>query len=78
MANSLKKDLVIASINGGSIKALEISMQDVIEKHYPNRCWWEMTRVNIFLELLSDSSFNGIRSLIDKICNGINEKEITL
>lgn len=53
----LKKDLVMKSMsvvaNGGNIKALEIALQGVIEDHYPDHCWWEVTNCSIFNELLS-------------------------
>lgn len=53
----LKKDLVMKSMsviaNGGNIKALEVALQGVIEDHYPDHCWWEVTNCQIFNELLA-------------------------
>ena len=56
----LKKALIMRSMNvvasGGNIKDLEIALQDVIESFYPDKCWWEVTGCNIFMELLNGSN----------------------
>lgn len=35
------------------IKNIEIALQAVIEKNYPDKCWWETCNVNIYMELLN-------------------------
>lgn len=35
-----------------NIKAYEIAFQEVIEKLYPNKPWWEVTSCEIFMHLL--------------------------
>lgn len=61
----LRKALVLRSMNvvanGGSIKSLEIALQEVIENFYPDHCWWEVTDCQIFQELFM---------------NGVNPREI--
>lgn len=53
----LRKDLVMKSMsvvaNGGNIKSIEVALQGVIEDHFPDHCWWEVTNCSIFNELLS-------------------------
>lgn len=54
----LKKALVMRTMqevaNGnGHIKALEVAMQDEIEKFFPDKCWWQVTNCKIFDELLA-------------------------
>ena len=39
---------------GGSIKEIEIELQNIIEK-VVNDCWWKFTNRNIFLDLLENS-----------------------
>ena len=35
-----------------NLKAYEIAFQEVIEKIYPGRCWWQITDCKIFDHLL--------------------------
>ena len=35
-----------------NIKAYEIAFQDVIEKVFPDECWWEVTDCEIFQHLM--------------------------
>lgn len=53
----LRNDLVMKSMDviysGGSIKQLEIALQDVIRKFYPDHDWWEVTDCQIYNELLA-------------------------
>ena len=48
--NNLKKGLKIACLKNQEkgIKSLEYALQEVIEKHYPNKIWWEVCKVQIF------------------------------
>ena len=34
------------------LKAYEIAFQDIIEKAFPNMCWWVVTDCEIFLHLM--------------------------
>ncbi len=56
----LKKALVMRSMNvvanGGNKKDLEIALQSVIEEFFPDKCWWEVTDCNIFMELLGGAN----------------------
>ena len=38
---------------GGYIKQFEIAFQDVIEKFYPDKAWWEVCSINIFEHLFT-------------------------
>jgi hypothetical protein len=54
----LKKALVMRTMqevaNGnGHAKALEVAMQDEIEKFFPDKCWWQVTNCKIFDELFA-------------------------
>lgn len=73
----LKKDLVMKSMsvvaNGGNIKNLEIALQGVIEDHFPDHCWWEVTKCSIFNELLSGTK---PREVCDKIIDALNPQFI--
>lgn len=33
------------------LKAYEVAFQDIIEKLYPNKPWWEVTSCEIFMHL---------------------------
>ena len=35
-----------------NIKAYEIAFQDVIEEVFPDECWWDVTRCEIFQHLM--------------------------
>lgn len=35
-----------------NVKVYEIAFQEVIEKFYPNKPWWEVTTCEIFMHLL--------------------------
>lgn len=41
---------------GCSIKGIEVALQDVIEREFPDNLWWEVTNCSIFSELLSGKS----------------------
>lgn len=73
----LRKDLVMKSMsvvaNGGNIKNLEIALQGVIEDHFPDYCWWEVTKCSIFNELLSGTK---PREVCDKIIDALNPQFI--
>lgn len=53
----LKEALVMKSMstiaNGGNLKSLEEGLQEVIEDHFPDHDWWEVTDCQIFNELFS-------------------------
>ena len=49
-ANELLNNRVI------NLKVYEIAFQDIIEKLYPNKAWWEVTDCNIFMDLLNNKS----------------------
>lgn len=68
----LRKALVLRSMNvvanGGSIKSLEVALQEVIENFYPDHCWWEVTDCQIFNELLAGTNPREIcDSIIDQL-----------
>ena len=70
----LKKALIMKSMNvvanGGSIKSLEIALQEVIEEFFPDKSWWEVTNCNIFMELLGDAK---PREVCDMIVDQMKE-----
>lgn len=35
-----------------SLKAYEIAFQEIIEEHYPEESWWNVTQCNIFMHLM--------------------------
>lgn len=37
---------------GAMIKEFEVGFQDVIERFYPDKCWWEVCDLNIFWDLM--------------------------
>lgn len=47
-------DKMIAMRKAGerNIKAYEIAFQDVIEAVFPDKCWYDVTRCEIYLHLL--------------------------
>ena len=75
---ALRKALVLRSMNvvanGGSIKSLEIALQDVIENFYPDHCWWEVTDCQIFNELLGGCN---PREICDRIVDQLKPEFVT-
>lgn len=47
-------DKMIAMKKAGekSIKAYEVAFQDIIERVFPDMCWWEVTDCQIFTHLM--------------------------
>jgi hypothetical protein len=47
-------DKMIAMRKAGekSIKAYEVAFQDIIERVFPDMCWWEVTECQIFNHLM--------------------------
>jgi hypothetical protein len=47
-------DKMIAMKKAGekSIKAYEVAFQDIIERVFPDMCWWEVTECQIFNHLM--------------------------
>jgi len=47
-------DKMIAMRKAGerSIKAYEVAFQDIIERVFPDRCWWDVTECQIFNHLM--------------------------
>jgi hypothetical protein len=47
-------DKMIAMRKAGekSIKAYEVAFQDIIERVFPEECWWEVTECQIFDHLM--------------------------
>ena len=47
-------DKMIAMRKAGekSIKAYEVAFQDIIERVFPDECWWEVTECQIFNHLM--------------------------
>lgn len=47
-------DKMIAMRKSGekSIKAYEVAFQDIIERVFPDMCWWEVTECQIFNHLM--------------------------
>ena len=47
-------DKMIAMRKAGekNIKAYEIAFQDIIERIFPDECWWEVTECEIFYHLM--------------------------
>lgn len=35
-----------------NIKVYEVAFQDVINEVFPNECWWNITKCNIFMHLM--------------------------
>jgi len=46
------------------VKGLEFTLQEAIEGIYPDRCWFQTTKVKIFEELLGNVSIIRICDLI--------------
>lgn len=55
-----------------NIKAYEIAFQDVIEKFYPEKSWWEVTNVSIFWSLFEGRD---PEATINEIVNSIKVEE---
>lgn len=74
----LKKALVMKSMsiiaNGGNLKSLEVGLQEVIEDHFPDHCWWEVTDCQIFNELFSGTK---PREVCDMIVDQIKPEFVT-
>lgn len=47
-------DKMIAMKNAGerNIKSYEVAFQDIIERVFPDECWWEITECQIFNHLM--------------------------
>ena len=46
------KMIKLKSKNETNIKIYEIAFQDVIEKVFPDECWWNVTNCEIFTHLM--------------------------
>ena len=46
------KMIELKSKNETNIKIYEIAFQDVIEKVFPDECWWNVTKCEIFQHLM--------------------------
>lgn len=70
--DKFRKDLVKAYIENQEkgTKNVEVALQDVIEERYPDKCWWEVCDVPIFMRLLEGVKAN---DLIDEIVNTCNK-----
>ena len=55
------------------IKNYEIAFQEVIEKIFPDKCWWEVTDCEIFLTLLETRS---PEKTIAKILEKFKEEQV--
>lgn len=47
-------DKMIAMRKAGekNIKAYEVAFQDIIERVFPDECWWNVTECEIFMHLM--------------------------
>jgi hypothetical protein len=53
LLKELKRTAVELLATGeNDLKVFEIAFQEAIEKVFANRCWWQVTTCNIFMELL--------------------------
>ena len=59
---------------GGYIKEFEIAFQDVIERFYPDKAWWEVCDVDIFNHLFTSRD---PEETVDAIVASIQDKEST-
>lgn len=57
-----------------NIKEFEIAFQDVIEKAYPDKCWWQVTDCQIFMELLETRDPDKV---IDSIIAQLKDQPVT-
>ena len=53
-----------------SLKAYEVSFQDVIEEVFPEKCWWEVTECQIFWHLME---FQDPGETVQAILKGLKE-----
>ena len=79
MKTRLRNELhhkAIDMVNDGEthIKAFEIAFQDIIERLFPKKPWYDTTSCNIFMTLMETQD---IRKTIDCIINGIAAERVT-
>lgn len=63
------------------IKKFEIALQDVLENYFPEQSWWEVTNVNIFMDLFEqrdpygtvDRILKDLRGETDEVEESLNE-----
>lgn len=46
------KMIIMKKAGEKSIKAYEVAFQDIIERVFPDMCWWEVTDCQIFMHLM--------------------------
>ena len=73
--NSLRADLESAYdtvlSDSNDLKACEVALQDVIEKNFPDKLWWQVCDVDIFSELLGH---RGKEYIVTKIIGNIERR----
>ena len=48
------------------IKKFEIALQNVLENYFPEKSWWEVTNINIFMDLFENRDpYGTVRRIID-------------
>ena len=50
--NLFDKMIELKKEGENNIKTYEVAFQNVIEEVFPDECWWEITRCEIFLHLM--------------------------
>lgn len=53
-----------------SIKAYEVAFQDIIERVFPDMCWWEVTECQIFNHLME---YKDPEATVISILKGLKE-----
>ena len=83
---SLRKELKDAAMSAvlasrgmpdmAKFKKIEIALQDVLERNFPDHLWWEVTSCSIFWDLMEHQNANlTCDNIIDKLKPGFCEDE---